>query len=522
MTYESRIRVLADIVRLHAAERRDNIAMVYRGRTTTFGELDRRSSQTANGLINEGLPPQARIALLDKNSDTFFEIFFGATKANVVLVSVNWRLAPVEIAYIINDSRAEILFVGEEYITSIDSIRGELEYVKKIIAITGSQPEWESFDGWRDRQSESEPDVKIDESDVAIQLYTSGTTGHPKGAEITNTNLLVLLPTAVREWGKWSDADVNLVCMPLFHIGGTGYASIGFYVGARSVIIRDVVPAEILRAIESEGVTKSFFVPAVLLFLLQTPGVEEMNLGSLDLIIYGASPIPLDLLRRSMAVFGCKFAQVYGLTETTGAVTWLPPEDHDPNGSPRMLSCGRPQTGVELRIVDADGNQLPAGDVGEIICRSPQNMKGYWNLPEETAKVKRGAWLHTGDAGYLDDSGYLYIYDRIKDMIVSGGENIYPAEVESVIFAHPGVADVAVIGVPDDVWGEAVKAVVVRKPGQEVSETDIIAYARERMAHYKAPRSVDFAEALPRNPSGKLLKRELRSRYWEGRKRQVN
>ncbi|HJQ68221.1 MAG TPA: AMP-binding protein, partial [Blastocatellia bacterium] len=233
-------------------------------------------------------------------------------------------------------------------------------------------------------------------------------------------------------------------------------------------------------------------------------------------------PIPLDLLRNAMKTFGCKFAQVYGLTETTGAITYLPPEEHDPNGNPRMRSCGKPHGMVEIRIVNGQGNAVATGEVGEIICRSLQNMKGYWNLPEETEKALRGEWLHTGDAGYVDEDGFLYIHDRVKDMIVSGGENIYPAEVESVLFAHPAVADVAVIGVPDDRWGEAVKAIVVKKPGVEVDGAEIIAFARDRIAHYKAPKSVDFIDALPRNASGKILKRELRKPYWEGRDRQVN
>jgi acyl-CoA synthetase (AMP-forming)/AMP-acid ligase II len=223
-----------------------------------------------------------------------------------------------------------------------------------------------------------------------------------------------------------------------------------------------------------------------------------------------------------METFKCGFAQTYGLTETSGGITWLPPEDHDPNGNEKMRSCGKPHSRAEIRILGADGSEMPVGEVGEITCRSPQNMKGYWNLPRATESTIRDGWLHTGDAGYLDADGYLYIHDRVKDLIVSGGENIYPAEVESVLFGHPGVADVAVIGVPDDRWGEAVKAIVVKKPGAEVSEREIITYARERIAHFKAPSSVDFAASLPRNPSGKILKRELRAPYWAGRDRQVN
>jgi long-chain acyl-CoA synthetase len=516
------IRVVADITRVQGRKRPEKVAIVFEDRETTYRELDRRASQVANGIINAGLKPESRIAVLDKNSDSFFEVLFGAAKANCVLVAVNWRLAPTEISYIINDATAEILFVGEEFFPAVEKIRDELKTVNKIIAFNGSHDEWEAFGQWRDRQSEDDPDLKIEGADVALQMYTSGTTGHPKGAQLTNDNLLSLLPTGLREWGAWDYEDVNLVCMPVFHISGSGYALVGFFAGIKTVLLREVNCDQILKLIPEHKVTKAFFVPALLLFLLQTPGIERADLLSLDLIFYGASPIPLDLLRNAMQTFGCGFGQVYGLTETTGAITYLPPEFHDPNGNPRMLSCGKPHGMVEIRIVDVEGNPLPAGEVGEIICRSGQNMKGYWNLPDATQNALRGEWFYTGDAGYLDEEGYLYIHDRVKDMIVSGGENIYPAEVESVLFGHPSVADVAVIGVPDDRWGEAVKAIVVKKPGQEITAEEIIAYARDHIAHYKAPKSVDFIEALPRNPSGKILKRELRKPYWEGRTRQVN
>jgi len=310
--------------------------------------------------------------------------------------------------------------------------------------------------------------------------------------------------------------------MPLFHIAGSGWGLVGFYVGAKTIVMRDIVPPQILEAIPKYRITKALFVPAVLLFLLQTPGVQETDFSSLDLITYGASPIPLDLLRNALATFKCGFGQLYGLTETTGAITYLAPEDHDPNGTPRMRSCGKPLSTTEIKVVDPEGNALPAGEVGEIIVCSPQIMKGYWHLPEDTAQAIRGDWFYTGDAGYFDEDGYLYIHDRVKDMIVSGGENVYPAEVESALFGHPAVADVAVIGVPDDRWGEAVKAIVVPRPGTNPTANELISFAREQIAGYKVPKSVDFAEALPRNPSGKILKRELRDPYWEGRERRVN
>jgi acyl-CoA synthetase (AMP-forming)/AMP-acid ligase II len=394
--------------------------------------------------------------------------------------------------------------------------------VRKIVALDDSPIEWESYAAWRERQSPLDPRVAVAGSDVVVQLYTSGTTGRPKGAQLTSDNLLALASAAVHEFRLVTDDDVSLVCMPFFHIGGLGYGLVSLYAGATNVILREVVPADILRTIAAHRVTKSFLVPAVILFLLQTPDIDETDLSSLGLISYGASPMPLELLRRAMSVFKCEFGQVYGLTETTGAITFLPPEDHDPNGNRRMRSCGKPFSTVQFRIVGGDGNDLPVGEVGEIMTRSPQNMKGYWNLPEETARAFCGEWLRTGDVGYLDEDGYLYIHDRVKDLIISGAENVYPAEVENVLFSHPAVADVAVIGVPDDQWGEAVTAMVVKRPGVEVSAEEIIAFARERMARYKAPKSVVFVETLPRNSSGKILKRELRAPYWAGRERQVS
>jgi long-chain acyl-CoA synthetase len=296
--------------------------------------------------------------------------------------------------------------------------------------------------------------------------------------------------------------------------------------GGTSVILRDMDPAELIRLVERERITHAFVVPAVLMLLLATPGIEKADLSSLDTIFYGASPIAEDVLVRCMQVIGCRFSQVYGMTETSGAIVRLDHEDHDPDGERRHLlrAAGKALPGVEIRIVDPDsGDDAAVGTVGEIWTRSAYNMLGYWEKPEETAStIVEGAWLRTGDAGYLDDEGYLFLHDRIKDMVVSGGENIYPAEVENVLLAVDGVADAAVIGVPDDTWGETVKAVVVRSPGSDVSAEAVIAFCRDRLAHYKCPTSVDFTDILPRNPSGKILKRELREPFWVGRQRRVH
>lgn len=512
---------LADIVRIHAAERPDLAAIVHEGRTTTYAALDRAANRVANGLIAEGIAPQARIAHLDKSSDLFFELLFGTAKAGAVMVSVNWRLAAPEVLHIVNDAAAEILFVGEEYFPVIEKIRDELTTVRKIVTLGGRHAAWESFDTWRDRQPAIDPLLPAKGSDTAVQFYTSGTTGLPKGAELTNGNFAWMMPLWTESW-LLAPGVPNLVCLPMFHIGGAGWGIAGLFAGATNHVVREFVPALILETIQRERLQVMLLVPAMILFLVQAPQIRETDLSSLRLIVYGAAPIPAELLKQAMGLFSCGFQQVYGLTETTGAITLLPPEDHDPADPRKLLSCGFAQKGVELRILGDDGKDLPAGQVGEIAVRSPQVMAGYWKLPEASARALQGDWFLTGDAGYLDDKAYLYIYDRVKDMIVSGGENIYPAEVESALFGHPAVADVAVIGVPDERWGEAVKAVVVRKPGAELAPGELIGWARERIAGYKLPKSVDFIEALPRNPTGKILKRELRKTYWVGKDRQVN
>ncbi len=498
-------------------------AVKFQDRETSFAEVDRRASRVANALIASGCAPGARVALLAKNDDTFLEIALGACRAGVVVVPVNWRLVPPEIRFIVDDAMAELLLVGEEYIDTVEGIRGELPRLRQVITVTGRREGWPAYEEWRDSQPASPPDVAVDAGDVCFQMYTSGTTGLPKGAQITHENLLVgLLGEKGDEWGRWTLDDISLVVMPLFHIAGSGMLLLGYCRGVTSVIMPEVDPGAIIAAIQSEGVTKVLFVPAVVLFLLQHPDCAKADFSSLDYIYYGASPMPVEVLKSALATFGCKFIQLYGATETTGAITYLAPEEHDTARPERLLSCGRAMTGNEIVVVDEDGQPLPPRQVGEIICRSRQVMRGYWNQPEATERSIRDGWFYTGDAGYLDEEGFLYIYDRVKDMIISGAENIYPTEVENALFEHRGVADVAAIGVPDDTWGEVVKAVVVRKPGSEVSAEELIDHARERIAGFKVPKSVDFVEALPRNPSGKILKRALREPYWQGRARRVN
>ncbi|MEO5898522.1 MAG: long-chain-fatty-acid--CoA ligase [Ilumatobacteraceae bacterium] len=525
-----KIETVVDIVRVHGAGRADHPALVLGDREVSWGELYRRSCQVANLLAAAGVDAHDRVAFLDKNGIEHFEVFYGAAMLNAVCVDVNWRLAGPEIEYIVNDAGAKVLIVGPDFVPVLETFADALTTVTEILVIAGPDGPTSRFGDYTstvDGHSEIDRGITQASEDVAFQLYSSGTTGRPKGVMLSNDNFFALLPTAQEMWRI--DADtVNLVAMPLVHIGGGGWAIAGMFSGATSIIVRDLDPAALVGLFVDKGITNAFLVPAVLQFMLLVPGVEDGDYSKLRAIVYGASPISEAVLATCVNVFKCDFWQAYGLTETTGAVVNLAPEDHDTDGPRRHLlrSCGKPGPGVGLRIVDTD-TQLEAevGQVGEIWINGPQIMLGYWNMPEETAKSITDGWFHTGDAGYVDADGYLYIHDRVKDMIVSGAENVYPAEVENVLMNHPGIADIAVIGVPDEKWGETAKAIVVRAGNDEgaaLTEREVIDFARERLAKFKCPTTVEWVDALPRNPSGKVLKKDLRAPYWEGRSRNVN
>lgn len=517
---------LADIPRYQARVRPDAVALKFEGRVTTFAQFDKLTNQVANALIAEGLKPGDRIAYVGKNSDAYFELLFGAAKAGVIMTPIGWRLAPPEVAYIAGDAKAPLLFVGPEVAALGEAALAELDGTIRPIAMEPVAQGWSLYETWRDARSDDDPRLPISDQDVAVQLYTSGTTGKPKGAMLRHVNILGGRRKAAEArmaWNEWGPEDVSLVAMPVAHIGGTGWGIVGLYNGAEGVVAREFDPMTVLDFIERDRISKMFMVPAALQIVVRQPRAREVDFSRLKYILYGASPIPLDLLRECMEVFGCGFCQQYGMTETCGTIVYLPPEDHDPAGTPRMRAAGLPMPGVELKIIDEAGISLPPNTVGEVAIRSVANMAGYWGLPEATAAtLGADGWLRSGDAGYLDEDGYLYIHDRVKDMIITGAENVYPAEVESAIYGHPHVAEVAVIGVPDDKWGEAVKAIVAPKPGVTPDADDIIAFARTRIAAFKAPKTVDFIEALPRNASGKILRRELREPYWAGRTRRVN
>lgn len=513
------MRTIAEVLRWRTKMHPDRIALCYHDRRQNYRDIDLRTSKLANALINAGARKGGRIAVLDKGHDKIIETIFAIGKMGGVYTPVNWRLTGPEITAILNDSEAEVLFVGDEYADTVAALMDRLSRVKLVIGYEQRVGTAKSYEEFLNEGDGTDPLGDVSEEDTAWQMYTSGTTGLPKGVEITHSNLISMFTGTDTKYD--AQENVALASLPFFHIGGAGSTMSSFYQGARIVITRDVNPAEILDLIETEHVTHALFVPAMLNMLLQQPDIQTRDLSSLRTIIYGASPIPVDLLKQSLETFRCRFYQAYGLTETTGSVTMLMDWEHTGDMS-KLRSCGLPVFGHEIRIEGDQGQICKTGDVGEIVIRGANVMKGYWKRPEETAKVLKDGWLHTGDAGFLDEDGFLYIHDRVKDMIVSGAENVYPAEVENALYAHSDIVDVAVIGVPDDRWGEAVKAIVVRREGANIGESDVIAFCKDKIAGYKQPRSVEFVDELPRNPSGKILKNKLREPYWRGRDRNVH
>ena len=513
------IATIADIVRVHGVKRPAATALVVGERTLTFADLDARSSQAAQAFRAAGVGFGDRVAFIEKNGAEFFEVACGLAKLGAVCVPVNWRLAAPEMLHIIEDAQARVVVVGSEFFDHLEAIEDRLTSVDTVVAI-GTHYRWPDFGDWLAGHPAEDPGVTTGPDDVALLMYTSGTTGAPKGVMLSNRNYFSKATGIADKW-RFDADSVSLAVMPMFHMAGSGWALVGLYEGCITVVQRDVDPSAILEAVVRHRITNMLLVPAVIHLLLATPAVETTDFSSLRAIVYGASPITDDVLVKGLNRFGCDLLQVYGLTETTGSVTQL--DDHDPEMRPALLrSCGKAYPWAELRIADDSGAEVPVGAVGEVWTRSSQNMIGYWNNPEATAQtVTPEGWLKTGDMGYLDEEGYLYLHDRVKDMIVSGGENVYPTEVENVLMTHPHVGDVAVIGVPDERWGEAVKAIVVPATGTSPTEAELIAYARERLGGYKLPKSVDFAESLPRNPSGKLLKRTLRNPFWDGVGRRI-
>ena len=498
------------------ADSPDKIVICADGVELTWSALGRQARRVAAALVRDGVKPQDRVIYLGKNDPRYFEVLFGCALAGAVLTPLNWRLAPAELAAIIEDAQATIAIVDTAVVSSID---GRL---KAIVAL-GPHPSWTPYAQWCGLSED--PGVPPEPEHIAFQLYTSGTTGRPKGAMFANgTNLRVLLDDISVAWGFSAD-DVSLVALPLFHMGGLAWALAGLARGARCVVVRDFDPGAVLNTIEAENITVAFFVPVMLSAVCAVDGVGARKTG-LRRVFYSGAPISPAALTRAMAALRCDFIQIYGLTEATGAFAQLPAHEHDPNGplAHLLLSAGRPYPWVEVRVVSTSAPcDVPAGEIGEIWTRSEQNLVGYWNDAEQTARaLTPDGWLRTGDLGRLDQEGRIFLVDRAKDLVISGGENVYPVEVENVLAAHPQVAEVAVIGVPHERWGETVKAIVVPRPGAELDQDEVIGFVRQRLAAFKCPTSVDIAANLPRTATGKVLKHVLREPYWRSYDRRIN
>ncbi len=506
-----------DFISYWAKDRPDRVAIEGDDLKLTYGELEDATARVASALLALGLNKGDRISWFGKNSATYFVLFFGAARAGVVMVPIGWRLAEPEAAFIIDNAESRLLFLGEGF-EACTATLGQRPGVERCFTVAQAQAQ--VIGAPRAPFTPSGPDEAV------LQLYTSGTTGNPKGAVLSNRNLFGLRKAGLENpppHSLWDEDEAVLVAMPCAHIGGTGLGIVALAAGLPGIVLSEFDPVRVFDAVENRGVTRFFIVPAALAMLLNHPACATTDFSRIKYIMYGASPIPLELLRQCIAMFGAEFTQNYGMTETTGTICVLPPEDHSVDGNQRMRSAGKPLPGVEVVIKGRDGAIMPQGEIGEIVTRSSSNMLGYWKLPEATAStMDADGWIATGDVGYIDEDGYVYMYDRAKDMIITGGENVYPAEVESAIYGHPDVLEVAVISIPDEKWGEAVKAVCVPKPGHTVDPDSVMDWARTRVAGFKVPKSVDVIEALPRNPSGKILRRALREPYWAGRERQIN
>jgi len=505
------------MVRRHGAERPEHPALLWDGGRLTYCELHDRSSRLAQALISAGVGVGDRVAILGLNSPQHLEIAFATAKLGAVATPVNFRLAGPEAAAIIDDSQAKVLFAGASFADLVADIAPRLSRPVRVICTD------REYENWLADFPPADPGFQAQADDTVYQLYSSGTTGMPKGVEITAAGLSACISIYENEFDLAAES-VNMIAMPLFHIGGSGMAFAAHLVGATNYIVAKPGPDVLLSTLESHRCTHTTLVPSLMQFMLDVPGVADRDFTALKAIAYGGSPISETLLRRAVAVFGCKFLQAYGLTECTGTVTVLRPADHDLRDvdGGRLRSAGTPLKFVDLQIVDPVTLDVCAiGEVGEIWARGPTAMKGYWRNPELTATTIVDGWVRSGDAGYVDHDGYLYLHDRVKDMIVSGGENIYPADIERVLASHPDVADCAVIAVPHDRWGETPKAIVVAVAGARATDQDLIAHCRSRLAPYKCPTSVDWIDELPRNPAGKVLKKDLRAPYWAADSRQI-
>lgn len=507
--------VMGEMLERNARLFPQKVAFVCGNESFTFSEYRNRVYRLINSLLDLKLAKGSRIAVLSRNSIRYFELYGAADRGGFILVPLNFRLKQQELAFLLKDSGAEVLFYESYYAEIVEELKKSLETVNHYIVIDG--PGELSYEDLLMGASELQPAVQIDEDDPVYIVYTSGTTGLPRGVILTHRGQYQVANALALEMGLRKD-DTTLDMMPLYHTGGHAVAQAHFYRGCTNVITTGFNPEEAFKIVEKERITTMQVVPAMIVDMLNHPDIDKYDTGTLRIIFYASSIMPVSLLKKAIAKWGKIFFQAYGLTENGPVATVLSIEDHHVEGPERLTkklaSCGLPSANCDTRVVNDRGEEVKPGDIGEIVIRSEQVMTGYWNKADLTAQTLKNGWLHTGDLATVDEDGYIYIIDRQKDMIISGGENVYPREIEELIYTHPTVRECAVIGVPHPKWVESVHAVIVLKDQLKATEEEIIAFCREHMAGYKVPKSVEFIDGLPKNPSGKILKNVLRERYW--------
>jgi acyl-CoA synthetase (AMP-forming)/AMP-acid ligase II len=504
--------LLGDILRLNAMKFPDKTALVFKDTRLSYLELNRRVNHLANALLGIGVKKGDRLAVLADNCSQYVELYFAAAKDGMVIVPINNSLDADGMTYIVSDSGANTLIFSQNYTGTINSLRLGLKAVKHYIVI-GEAPRAESYENLLSSYPDNEPEVAIDEDDTAWLLYTSGTTGAPKGVMLSHKNQIVDSANTILTCFPINRNDIHLVILPLFHIGALWHMRCHFYMGSTTVLMDTRDPKLVLETIERERVTTFCFVPPMIVPIIEYPDIHKYDVSSMRIMIYSGAPLPEGLERRLKRIFGDIVIQVYALTEGGPAVIMPPLMEGPWQKVKRPGSCGKEVINVEVRLVNEEGKDCAPGEVGEILARGDNIMKGYWNMPEATAKTLEGGYLHTGDLATRDEEGYYYITGRKKDTITSAGMPVYSPEVENVISLHPAISEVAVIGVPDKELGEAVKAVVVLREGEKASEDEIIGWCKDKLDVRKLPKSVEIVDRLPKTPSGKVLKTVLRERY---------
>lgn len=508
MSSDDQPHTLADILRHQARQRPESIAIKCEDRSMSYRQLDEHSNRLAHAILASGVGQAGRVAYLGKESEHYYALLFACAKSDTVLVPVNWRLSAPEVAHILRDAGAALLFVESEYADMVRQTPLPLRWVP----LDNPRGRGAGLLEWMQGHCADPLQPTATRDQAVIQLYTSGTTGLPKGVVLAHRSFFAIQDALLAQgvdWLDWRADDVSLVAIPGFHVAGVWWAVQGLRAGVKNIIMRSFQSQEAVRLIHAEGVSTSLVVPAMMYMMLAEPAPGQQPFASLRKLAYGGSPISESLLRQSMAVFDCAFVQLYGLTESGNAAVCLPAQDHRP-GSPLLRAAGRALPGVAIEVRDAEGRALPCGEVGEICLRTPAVMCGYWGLSEATRATLQDGWLRTGDAGHLDAQGYLFVSDRLKDLIIVAGENIYPAEVENALCKHPAVREAAVVGVPDERWGEAVHAyVVLGEPAP--TPRQLMVFLKQHLADFKIPTRYHVLDAIPRNPSGKILRRLLRA-----------